>query len=555
MQGSAPVTLSKLKVKFHQNLAPLVIEHDVSAETKESTSTISMAPVKPKEEFEDRTTSDFPSTLSAKSNLTLKPGERRVFELDIPLRSAGDVEVASVTSWVDNEAFSIEYTTNFRETDPVPGWYVAGSSKARKMRMDSRSLQVQPRPPKMNIVLSKPVVQFYANELIRLNIDLENNEGEKANVKLGVNIAGSQVPAFRVKLNDGEHESTAPKSAGLESQISGVALGSIDGSSSSSFVLEIDPAATPTLYDIVIQVTYHLESDSATPIIQSLPVQLNLVNAFEANYDMMPRLHPEPWPSLFDYDGFEDALENGALTTPRGLIQKWCLLCHFASFAQTDLQVLDTELKVLSTIGGAQSTIVRRSEIPEGGLEVAPKTMHEAQFDLTAQRHTLEDRSAVSLELAFVIQWKRDGASKDDEANTTAMPVGKYLVLGAEPRVLATAMYSSSDNLNMMQLDLTLENPSNHLLTFGLTMEPSDEFAFSGAKQTTLHLVPISRRVVTYRLLPLRRGAYIRPGLVVRDKYFQKVLRIIPTEGMKIDKDGLLVWVPGPSGEEETEDT
>lgn len=31
----------------------------------------------------------------------------------------------------------------------------------------------------------------------------------------------------------------------------------------------------------------------------------------------------------------------------------------------------------------------------------------------------------------------------------------------------------------------------------------------------------------------------------MRDKYFQKVLRIIPTEGMKIDKDGLLVWVPG----------
>jgi hypothetical protein len=41
------------------------------------------------------------------------------------------------------------------------------------------------------------------------------------------------------------------------------------------------------------------------------------------------------------------------------------------------------------------------------------------------------------------------------------------------------------------------------------------------------------------------RGAYVRPGLVVRDKYFQKTLRVIPTEGMKIDQEGLLIWVPG----------
>jgi hypothetical protein len=83
-------------------------------------------------------------------------------------------------------------------------------------------------------------------------------------------------------------------------------------------------------------------------------------------------------------------------------------------------------------------------------------------------------------------------------------------------------------------------------------MEPSDEFAFSGAKKTTVHVLPVSRRTVTYGLLPFVTGSFIRPGLVVRDKYFQKVLRIIPTEGMKIDKDGLLVWIPG-EGEEEVE--
>jgi hypothetical protein len=75
-------------------------------------------------------------------------------------------------------------------------------------------------------------------------------------------------------------------------------------------------------------------------------------------------------------------------------------------------------------------------------------------------------------------------------------------------------------------------------------MEPSDEFAFSGSKQTTMHVLPVSRRSTIYRLVPLVRDVWIRPNLVVRDKYFQKVLRVIPTEGMKHDKDGVLVWVP-----------
>jgi hypothetical protein len=137
------------------------------------------------------------------------------------------------------------------------------------------------------------------------------------------------------------------------------------------------------------------------------------------------------------------------------------------------------------------------------------------------------------------------------------MPVGKYLVLGTEPRVLASVYHAAKpedDIPGLLQMDMTVENPSNHFLTFGLSMEPSEDFAFSGAKQTTLNLLPQSRRTITYRLFPHVSGVYIRPKLTVRDKYFQKVLRIIPTEGMKIDEEGLLVWVPGEETKKEGEE-
>lgn len=87
--------------------------------------------------------------------------------------------------------------------------------------------------------------------------------------------------------------------------------------------------------------------------------------------------------------------------------------------------------------------------------------------------------------------------------------------------------------------------------------------------------MPVSRREVEYRLLPTslgpgsgeteetdkkkkkdkktseQQGYWIKPGLTVRDKYFQKVLRVIPaSEAVRVDakEAGFLVWVPTGEG-------
>jgi hypothetical protein len=83
-----------------------------------------------------------------------------------------------------------------------------------------------------------------------------------------------------------------------------------------------------------------------------------------------------------------------------------------------------------------------------------------------------------------------------------------------------------------------------HFLTFGMVMSPNDSFAFSGVKQSTIQLVPLSRRVIRLKVLPSVRGEWIRPQFIVKDRYFQKILKVAPTDGMKIDKEGILIWVP-----------
>ncbi|KAF4977966.1 hypothetical protein FZEAL_5574 [Fusarium zealandicum] len=543
---SAPLTLDSLKIEFSGTLKPILLEHVSPGDDKEAPkSSVSISSLSLTENFSAESEDDLPSILRGQSTLTLQPGQTRVFEMKIPLREPGAATASSVTLSHSNEAFGLDYRLKFRETDPIVGWYVQGSSKPRNSRTDAGTIQIQPRPPKMEIKLLEPLAQYYANEAIELQVELLNAEKESASVKLDIHMFGKEVPAIRVEADGLEGSAEANTE---ESKISSLALGAIKSAASVKLVLHIDPPAVPTTFDLHLRSSYNLESDAATPIMQMLTVQLNVVNAFEANYDLVPRLHSEPWPSLFDYEGLADTEEGAA----RGFAQRWCLLCHYASFAQEDLKVLGMEMKVVSCVGGARCNVVQGPSVAQDGVVISPKTMHEAQFDLVAQKFTMEDRHPVTLELAFVIRWQRQNGT-DEVVNTTTMPVGKYLVLGTEPRVLASVYHGRGEDgvPDLVQLDLTVENPSNHFLTFGVTMEPSDDFAFSGAKQTTLNLLPQSRRATTYRLLPSVSGAYLRPRLTVRDKYFQKVLRIIPTEGMKIDKEGLLVWVPGDSVEEE----
>ena len=117
----------------------------------------------------------------------------------------------------------------------------------------------------------------------------------------------------------------------------------------------------------------------------------------------------------------------------------------------------------------------------------------------------------------------------------------------------------------------TLENPSMHYLTFTLTMEASDVFAFAGPKLKTLSLTPMSRVGVGYDVFvyggaeaaagadagPKERGKmavggsgkgrWIYPALRVVDAYFNKTLRVLDAGyGVKADgKGGIGVWVPG----------
>ena len=579
-EGSAPILLDSLQVQFEGAVKTIVLHHDpgvASGERKAGKTILSTVALKETvAEEPDRSVSEADEvdpirSLDGTANLVLLPGHTVVFEMEVPLREPGEATAIQLQLSLHTETFDLEHVAVLGSPGAPPTlWHTSAALKKRVARANPLSIRVLPRPPKMEIKALKLLDQYYTNEHLELQFEVHNAEDVDASVKVDAVLRGGNPPPdFALDIGDG-NDPRPSTSEDEEARVLGASMGRLDPSQSTTVSVRVQPTDRSTRYDLTLRAAYHLSTDPATLITQVTVFQVNIFSPFEANYDLLPRLHPDPWPSLFDHDTVVDTSgeQSAAPVAPAGLSQAWSLVTRYASFASQDLKVLDLDLAIHSS-QSVRCVVTKQSTVPEGGRQVSPKTIEEASFHISAQKTSLDDRGVSSLEATLQIRWIRLDAPADAPVNVTTLPVPRLNLFGTEPRVLATASYvtahgpedsqqedpaaagASHHGEKLLVLDVVLENASNHFLTFGLTMEPSDEFAFSGSKQTTLNLLPVSRRSVTYRLLPLETGVWIKPGLVVRDKYFQKVLRVIPTEGMKLDKDGFLVWVPPDEDDDE----
>ncbi|KAK7942816.1 uncharacterized protein PG986_011929 [Apiospora aurea] len=569
--GSAPVVLDEIHVEFEGSLRALHLEHESSSKqlSSEPRGMVVTSPSLTETKLDVATLPDDDSEEAPSPPPHYAAGQTRVFEVDVPLREAGEGKATSVRVKLAPGAFTLNYTMRLQEDNSTGLWYVA-PAKRRVTRANPLSIKVLPRPPKMEVKFVNVLKQYYAGEPIHIEVQLINEEDVDANTKLDVHLYGQDVPHFKAHAEDGSEDKSSA-GEGEEAKLDGLTIGTIEASKSAKATVVIDPINRPTAYDLTIKAWYTLVTDPGTHIVQIVAFQLNIVNPFEASYDLVPRLHSEPWPSVFDYEAVRELGDSdGSFSRPRGLAQKWCLVTRFGSFATEDLRVVDLDLQVKGTQGGVVCSASKNQTLPDDGILMAPKTMEEARFDLVAQKLSLDDRNPSTADLEFMIRWRRTSADPASTPNATTFLLDPFYVTVAEPRVLASVYYSvasspsspksttpatpsfSSASPQIIILDITIENPSSHFLTFGLTMEPSDEFAFSGAKTTSLNVLPVARRTVTYRLMPVvEGGSWIKPQLVVRDKYFQKVLKIIPTEGMKREGDNIMIWVPGQDADDE----
>ncbi|PBP26987.1 hypothetical protein BUE80_DR002055 [Diplocarpon rosae] len=534
LPSAAPVNMSEIKIAFEGSMKTVLLSHQLSENASDRTRETALQLVSLSESVQDER-----PILTGNSSLVFGPGQTRIFEFGSMLREDGEAKAISATFSMATDLFDLEYINTFDRTITSDVWWGERAIKKRIVRADPASITVLPKPPKIQLQLVGLQEQYYTNEEIALKLEVKNGEEVDSIVNLEVRLHGENAPPITMKIGDRGSERMQENKNG--DQLAGKPIGRIATAAATIVEIIIPALDLPTVYELSMKAAYNLVSDLETPVYQAMSTQLEVINPFEANYEFSPRIHPNPWPSLFNHEEV-DAGADLKNAKAQGLAQKWCLIARYASFATDELIVHDVDVEVLGSNGGIQCYTVKLATISANGLRVAPKSLEEAQFDTFTQKLSLDDRGTATLDVSLSIKWRRD--REGSAVNTTVLAVPRLLVSSSEPRVLAAVSYSTKI-ASMIHLDITIENPSNHFLTFGLTMEPSEKFAFSGVKQSTLQLVPLSRRTMRFKLLPTVRGEWIGPiNCVIRDRYFQKVLKIAPTEGMKLEKEGILVWVP-----------
>lgn len=533
---STSVRLTEIEITFDGGLRAIVMSHsDLSEplaslengkveyfETKAQDSKYSTAVSSPTTPLSQR-------SFSTLAELTFLPGNKKVFLLNLIPRDSGEVKATQVILRIREESFYFDVGVKLPENNRrVYWWYTQGESLLqRKLHLEQHtSIAILPKPPKLQIELPTWRKTYYFNEMVYIAIRLRNEENEIADIQLHIHLNGVKAPRLNWSLEDSD-----------EMDLEGRSLGQISPGESGEYVVSFHAPNATAEFSFQILADYVLIADPQTPITKSIKHGLQVIAPFEANYEFQPRIHPEPWPSYFNVDTIHTE-ESGS----RGLKQNWSITIKIASFAAESLTINAVTLEVLDTTNCLLSALTTRTPIPTVGITIQPSVIYEHQFFLEIQKASLEDHRHATLTFNLDISWERSSPFPSGVPAISTLLVPPLTLAFGEPRLIATSSTSMTD-ISMINMTYTLENPSMHILTFSLSMEASEEFAFSGPKNSTVRLLPLSRNTIKYNIFPAKQGIWLKPSFKCLDLGFGKVLRCLAGKGCRIDRQrGLVIW-------------
>jgi hypothetical protein len=525
--GAEPLALSTVKVAIDGS-KPVVITHNDGASARRATN-VSL------------NTAD--DKLSGDANLALQPQETRVFNFALTFREAQAVKLQEVTLSLVTDQFSVHHSFQDDMLLQTPVWLselddqLAPSSLYRD---ETTVVDVLPKPPKIQVLLHGLHQRYYIGEQVNLQLEIVNGEADTVRGTIAQAVVAQDDIVLHSHFGTSDGTSGPKSEAAARRDFSGLQPSDIK-----KIGLSIDAPMEPLLHTLTIDVDYTLASEPDTPLKKSVVVELLYVAPFEAKFNFGPLVHTDPWPSYFD-----PALLSPSGEPPCGIPQRWRLGSQVTSIASESITVQSAEMVNDQVNDDADIKVVESSE--DEMHTVAPDAKFDRSFQISTQKLSLDDRRPTFLELSLAITWKR---TADSPLCTTRVPAPRLNIPSSEPRVLCIASPSDDDQTDMV-LKYYLENSSIHHLTFAVTMEANDDFAFQGPKHTTFSLVPFSRHELTYNLLlngsreetgpPGEPGRWVWPVLKVVDLYFQKTLRVLAAgPGVRVDPQrGIGVWVP-----------
>lgn len=556
---SAPIILKHINLIFQGSLRSIKIECDsgIIPEWSRDDGLVQLydVPVKqlmPSGDFSSSsTTFGQPShLLNGASDLSFPPGVTKAFCFETMPREPGDIEIVNATMYIEGDGFEFEVeSTGSDHLRQDTMWMRSNIGFSKKVvNQNNLAIKILPRPPKIRIHLDNLRKSYFTDELVEFGVKITNNEEEEANVVLQGHLLGQSqdLPRLQWTLH-GEVRKGLEQGIKDERLIqyyekpSTISLGLLYPREIKSATLSFQAGSEAADYVLKFEVLYYLLTDPETLISNAFETEVVFERPFEPSYVVLPQFHPSPWPSYFsaDDDGSSDTAFEDA-TVARGLRQNWSLTATVASVVAEAIDIDDVSLQFLECLNDTRCQISQPTNTHQHRSDPTPDNIKEWQFDLELQKPSLDDCRAAKLNLLLEIQWRRQGTQNAPSVAHITVP--ELVIPFGEPRVLASA-HASQGQPASTYLQYTIENPSTYALTFNVSMETSDEFAFSGPKATSVQLVPLSRHSVRYNIFPLLRGTWITPLFRVVDPYFSKTLKVQATEGFRSDSEGLHIWV------------
>lgn len=492
-------------------------------------------------------------TTEVGASLLLAGGQERTFSFQLIFREAAIHQVREASLTIQTASFSIEHIFS-EQLAKAEHIYVRADDGALEKALaphgEATSVRVLPKPPKVKLQVLRIAKEYYAGETIRMGLELRNEEAEAIEGKIFAAFPGETEKTLPLQWFDENSDGTAgenfqdPRETHIEHKIGQIAV-----AGTLKIVLFAKAPAYPLSTEVLMELEYTMASDKQTTLRKSLTSSFNIVLPFEAKFSFGPLLHQDPWPSYF-----KPALGNEG-GQASGISQSWRLSSQISSLASNSLVLHDIQPVIDTVFGDSRADVVTAKSM--GVVAFESGQLEHSTFEIATQKLSLDDRRPTSLDSTLKVTWSR----KDDEQNlvTTYIPVPRLTLPVSEPRVLCTIVDAQPDDEYDAILQYHIENPSTHFLTFAVTMEATEDFAFSGPKYRTLSLAPLSRYKVVYRISlqehedgqVTRNEAgevderWIRPALQVIDSYYQKTLRVHPGgPGVQFDdKQNISVFV------------
>ncbi|GAB7361108.1 hypothetical protein MBLNU230_g1146t1 [Neophaeotheca triangularis] len=524
---SARLNLVTIEIHFGQSRKVIISHRPSGNETSGHSPTLAAV---------DELASDPNGTITGQADLSFAPGQHRIITFPITFREADEVQVKQIDYMVQGDRFTIHHTLTDQLLFESTRWYIPGAGEDRVSerylpQTETATAMVLPKPPKLRLEMLNLRPQYFVDEPVDLTLRLENGESEVINAAATKSIANEDGSITLHSSWQSGHNTG--KDASNEAHISPIAPGD-----SQNLQLLIHGSIDPASFKVAIDVRYTLQSDPNSELVKSLYVDLPFVKLLDAGFQFGPFYHRDPWPNYFGLpvQGSE----------AHGIRQQWRLGVALACTVNEEVNIDKAEVMIDRVAGDAVCYAQMQSESSTQAL--VPKKNLQIPFELETTKTSIDDRRPITLVLTLAVTWSRQYESAKQAV--TKLPVPRLNLPTSEPRVLCTISDPDPAILSAT-VHYHLENPSLHFLTFALTMEASEDFAFSGPKYRTLSLAPFSRHSVQFQLLlhdadagdadESLGGTWVWPVLQVVDSYYQKTLRVQAAgEGTRNDGKGRL---------------